>query len=546
MSEEPNLNVNEEKHSKKQKIIVIVVAIVLVLLIVLLVVFKDKIFKSNAEDINTPTERVANEYRLSGNGLENFDLKFLQLENNEENVVYSPLSIKYALAMLKEGTKENSYNQIDALIGDYKSKKAINSANMSFANALFVKDSFKNSVNKGYIATLQEKLAAEVIFDSFKDANVLNSWVKDKTFGLIDNMYDDISNFEFILANALAIDMEWKNVIQHEFYEDETGELEGSGIQYWVSYDHEGTNNEIPFFDYIMEFRSEESSFAFNDKKNVVATEFAAAINKYDIVGTLGEDYIRKVVGDELRKWKETETDWEKNSYWYEKYNDEEKYLDNYIKEINENYKQHDYSTDFLLYDDEDVKAFAKNLKTYNNTTLQYVGIMPKNQNLKDYISKINSKEINNIIDNLKDITKYDDFEDGFFTHVYGRVPLFSFDYELDLMKDLETIGVTDVFKQDKANLSGMTGNSDTFIADISHKATIDFSNQGIKAGAVTGAGGAGDMRDGFDYIFEMPTKEIDLTFDKPYMFLIRDIDTGEVWFAGSVYNPTEQANHTW
>ena len=35
-----------------------------------------------------------------------------------------------------------------------------------------------------------------------------------------------------------------------------------------------------------------------------------------------------------------------------------------------------------------------------------------------------------------------------------------------------------------------------------------------------------------------MPVEEIDLTFDKPYMFIIRDKDTGEVWFAGTVYNP--------
>jgi len=30
--------------------------------------------------------------------------------------------------------------------------------------------------------------------------------------------------------------------------------------------------------------------------------------------------------------------------------------------------------------------------------------------------------------------------------------------------------------------------------------------------------------------------KKIDLTFDNPYMFVIRDKDTGEVWFTGTVY----------
>ena len=41
-----------------------------------------------------------------------------------------------------------------------------------------------------------------------------------------------------------------------------------------------------------------------------------------------------------------------------------------------------------------------------------------------------------------------------------------------------------------------------------------------------------------FDYLYDVPVEEIDLTFDKPYIFIIRDKDTGEVWFAGTVYNP--------
>ena len=49
---------------------------------------------------------------------------------------------------------------------------------------------------------------------------------------------------------------------------------------------------------------------------------------------------------------------------------------------------------------------------------------------------------------------------------------------------------------------------------------------------------GAGSTSGGFDYFFEVPVEEIDLTFDKPYMFLIRDKATGEVWFTGTVYEP--------
>ena len=34
------------------------------------------------------------------------------------------------------------------------------------------------------------------------------------------------------------------------------------------------------------------------------------------------------------------------------------------------------------------------------------------------------------------------------------------------------------------------------------------------------------------------PNIPIDVRIDKPFMFLIRDKETGEVWFVGTVYSP--------
>ena len=49
----------------------------------------------------------------------------------------------------------------------------------------------------------------------------------------------------------------------------------------------------------------------------------------------------------------------------------------------------------------------------------------------------------------------------------------------------------------------------------------------------------------GFDYKFDVPVEKIDLTFANPYMFIIRDKDTGEVWFTGTVYEPVEFVANT-
>ena len=51
-----------------------------------------------------------------------------------------------------------------------------------------------------------------------------------------------------------------------------------------------------------------------------------------------------------------------------------------------------------MLYVDDSVKAFAKDLKEYDGTTLQYVGIMPISEDLDSYINNMDAKKINKII----------------------------------------------------------------------------------------------------------------------------------------------------
>lgn len=511
---------NQKKKNTGIKIFLIVLTVLVVAVIVSVVlIFMGKLGK---EKTSTEAKQTNTEYKMTGNDLQDFDLSFLKIENKEANKVYSPLSIKYALAMLNEGSDGATKEQLTNVIGDYKSKKYMNSEHLSLANALFVRDTFKNNLQEDYIKSIKTKYDAEVITDSFQNASTINNWTSDKTFKLIDNLMSDadMGDLEYVLVNALAIDMNWNNAIQC------ASGIKIPCIHYSVNYKHER------YSDYVSAIYNEEyPTMEFNGTENIKSLEVAGSFNNYDIVKELGEDKIRETVG------KEYDIFLAKGGCGDDP--DRETYLNTYIEELNSNYKQEDYSTDFYIYDDDKIKVFAKDLKEYDGTTLQYVGIMPKEEKLTDYIKGLDAKQAQKIISNLKEL-KADSFEDGVVTKIRGNIPLFNYDYELDLKSDLQAMGIKDVFDSSKSNLSKLSSGEKTFIAKAIHKANIEFSNEGIKASAATAMGGAGAAGCWFTYDYDVPVKEINISFNKPYMYVIRDKASGEVWFAGTVYEPVK------
>lgn len=530
-NKEEQIVVEESEKKEKKKfnpVILIIIAIVFLFLLVvgtivlaIVGVFGFRFLKSSKNTVTSKVNVVEvnkyADYQLNDNALSKFDLYFLQLENNKKNNVYSPLSIKYALEMLNEGAKGNSKKQINNILGTYNNRVYPNNEHMSFANAMFIKDSYKKDIKDSYIKTLSTKYNANVLYDTFKKPDALNSWVSEKTFGLIDHLYDDISDEDFILLNALAIDMEWNKKIQSE-HED-----------YVAEFSHENYEKYVLSLDSV-----DYHKLAFKDiNYDAKSVEIAAVANKYDLYNKIGEDSIRKTVKTEYDKWLNND-----EVFCGEEISDFDAYLDDYIKDIKANYKKISSSTDFEFYTDSKVKVFAKDLKTYNNTTLQYVAIMPTTESLDAYIKNIKAKDIQTLINNLKGI-QLNSFKDGVITEITGYIPMFKYNYKLDLIKDLEKLGIEDIFDSSKADLSNLT-KSKSYINDATHQATIEFSNDGIKAAAVTTLGGKGAMDCGFDYKYEVPVEKIDLTFDKPFMYIIRDKSTNEAWFIGSVYEPVK------
>lgn len=479
--------------------------------------------QSNTDDNSGDQSSVSG---TTPNLITDFDLAFL--EDKEANQLYSPLSIKYALGMLEAGAAGNSQQQIEAAIGSLTPRKYPNNENMSFANALFINNKLPDdAIKSSYTKLINERFGAEILRVPFTSADSINNWVSDKTFSLIKNLLTDedlkpVGGPEqyFALVNALAIDMEWVNKIQP------------LNDEYHVSFPN------IDYFSHVNEFRlSGFSKLPFNNSSiDVESLRLAATIHKYDILNDLGVDNIRQTIIDEYTEWYN-----DGDNVCGEDWPEPEIYVEEYLEQLgNGGYKTVSSSTDFLLYDDDEVKVFAKDLRTYDDITLQYVGVMPKTTSLKDYIQNLTTDKLASTINQLKSIA-FENFKDGVVTDIFASIPVFKFQDKLNLTNKLQDIGITDVFSEKQADLSNLANESEgLYIGQAIHQTTVDFSNDGIKASAATALiGGRGGSGCGFRYNFDVPVEKIDLTFDNPYLFLIRDKDSGDIWFVGTVYEPT-------
>lgn len=468
-------------------------------------------FKKTSKVINNTTT-ISSE-----SGVDDFDLNLLKMIQEDTNQIYSPLSIKYALSMLSDASSGKTKEQIDAVLGGYVPNKYTNSENLSLGNLFVVRDTIASGVSDEFTADLALKYNADVMIDSFESTDKVNNWISNKTLNMIDGYLDAFDpELQFMIINALAIDMEWVNKIQDYFDYSPAGEDYSRMVDMYYSED------------------SQVSAF---DGGIVEGVELAAVANKYDPIADLGEDKIKELVSEDLRN------ELSSGSYTYEemsyKYgtSDIDTIINNYVDDYMEglqtdtNYGYYDESTDFYYYVDDDIKVFAKDLKEYDGQTFQYIGIMPKTQTLSEYVDSVDAETINTIVDNLID-PSYDTFEEGYITEVVGDFPIFSYSYDMDLDSCLKELGMTEMYEGTR-DFTEITENPVNLAA--SHKSLIEFSNDGIKAAAITAAGGLG-ADSMYKYELEVPVKTIDLSFNNPYMYLIRNKETGDIWFVGTVY----------
>jgi serine protease inhibitor len=110
---------------------------------------------------------------------------------------------------------------------------------------------------------------------------------------------------------------------------------------------------------------------------------------------------------------------------------------------------------------------------------------------------------------------------------IFLTLPKFSFEYDILLDPALERMGMGIAFQPWVADFTRIADRDDIHITRVEQKAFIDVHELGTEATAATSVGVG---------ITSMPPQ---VTFDRPFFFLIRDRDSGAILFLGRLGDPS-------
>ena len=221
-------------------------------------------------------------------------------EENEKNVILSPLSIKSAFLMAANGANGETRNQILSVLGaPNNDMDAVNATyasllesldyqgdttRLEMANAMFW-DNNRIDVKSDFLTHIVENYNAEQFTYDFSlpaTKDDINGWVDEKTEGRIKEILDDISGDDVMfLMNALYFKADWKN----GFLEDLTADQDftkSNGAVLSVpfmnndSYYDAFANDEYQALD--LKFRNDDFSMTFLMPKEKGINEFINSV----------------------------------------------------------------------------------------------------------------------------------------------------------------------------------------------------------------------------------------------------------------------------
>lgn len=153
----------------------------------------------------------------------------------------------------------------------------------------------------------------------------------------------------------------------------------------------------------------------------------------------------------------------------------------------------------------------------YDGRELSMVILLPQTDNFKSFEGSLDYQRVDTIIKGLE------------YRQVSLTMPKFEFESAFRLKETLSALGMPVAFSG-AADFSGMTGDRDLFIGDVVHKAFVSVDEAGTEAAAATAVIMPTAMP---------PGELVEVTVDRPFIFLIRDIETNSILFVGRVLDPS-------
>jgi serpin B len=164
----------------------------------------------------------------------------------------------------------------------------------------------------------------------------------------------------------------------------------------------------------------------------------------------------------------------------------------------------------------------------YQAIQLDYVGglsmavIVPDASTFRAFEASLDGARLRAILEALGSTTTYE--------YVALRMPKFEFRMATPLRATLSTLGMPSAFDELQADFSRMTPEERVLLHGVAHEAFISVDEEGTEAAAATAVFGGATGG---------PSRVIELTIDRPFVFLIRDDQTGAILFFGRVLDPS-------
>ena len=153
----------------------------------------------------------------------------------------------------------------------------------------------------------------------------------------------------------------------------------------------------------------------------------------------------------------------------------------------------------------------------YQGEKISMVILLPEAGRFDAFENNLDYQNIETIIGNLE------------YEKVNLSMPKFEFGSDLSLSGILRQMGMPLAFIE-LADFTGISGEKPLYINRVYHKTFVAVDEKGTEAAAASAVMMAGAA----------PGEPVTVNIDRPFIFLIRDIDTGAILFIGRVMNPLE------